>query len=102
MVSERVSQWDEVRQQKEADKGNAHVIAYGSAGKVSSALFYAVIGEKPAQIRIDGESLNVNGIRIPFFRESFRSVTETLFLLISEPGSGSGFHLPPFFTESGR
>ena len=68
MVSERVSQWDEVRQQKEADKGNAHVIAYGSAGKVSSALFYAVIGEKPAQIRIDGESLNVNGIRIPFFR----------------------------------
>ena len=73
VVSERVSQWDEVRQQKEADKGNAHVIAYGSAGKVSSALFYAVIGEKPAQIRIDGESLNVNGIRIPFFRKDSRS-----------------------------
>ncbi len=73
VVSERVSQWDEVRQQKEAEKGNAHVIAYGSAGKVSSALFYAVIGEKPAQIRIDGESLNVNGIRIPFFRKDSRS-----------------------------
>lgn len=73
VVSERISQWDEVRQQKEAEKGNAHVIAYGAAGKVSSALFYAVIGEKPAQIRIDGESLNVNGIRIPFFRKDSRS-----------------------------
>lgn len=73
VVSERVSQWDEVRQQKEAEKGNAHVIAYGSAGKVSSALFYAVIGEKPAQIRINGESLNVNGIRIPFFRKDSHS-----------------------------
>ncbi len=76
VVSERVSQWDEVRQQKEADKGNAHVIAYGSAGKVHSALFHAVLGKKLAQIKVEGESLSVNGIRIPFFRRESRPAKE--------------------------
>ena len=75
-MSERVSQWDEVRQQKEADKGNAHVIAYGSAGKVHSALFHAVLGKKLAQIKVEGESLSVNGIRIPFFRRESRPAKE--------------------------
>ncbi len=73
VVSERVSNWDEVRQQKEADAGNAHVLAYGSKGKVRSAVFFAVLGERPAVVNVTGEGLVVDGIRIPYFQDGARS-----------------------------
>ena len=70
IVSERCSIWDEVRQQKEADAGNAHVISYGSGAPESAAVLFAVLGEKAAEVKRSGEGLIVNGIRIAFFPES--------------------------------
>lgn len=70
VVSERVSNWDEVRQGKEAEAGNAHVLAYGSKGKVRSAVFFAVLGEKNASVKVLDSALVVDGIRIPFFNGS--------------------------------
>ena len=68
VVSERFSIWNEALQQQEADRGNAHTITYGSAGKVRSALFYAVLGKTRARIRAEKGCLRVNGVSIPFYR----------------------------------
>lgn len=67
VVSERFSNWDEVNQQKEADRGNALTLSYGPSGKTAGATLWAVLGEKDAEVLETSDGLWVSGVFLPFF-----------------------------------